>query len=494
MWHIAVDIGASSGRVIAGRLAEGEGGGSGKRLDAFEIHRFPNPMIARGSSLFWDVDHLFKNVLEGLKKARARGIERASLGIDTWGVDYVLVDEGGERLGEAYCYRDARCAPAMEALLARYPKRRLYERTGIQFLPFNTIYQLAAHDENQRKRASRVLLVPDYLSYRLTGTMVNEATNASTTQLADHDTRDFDHELLWLVGLRRDQFARVVEPGASLGPLKGELSRLGVFPECEVYAVASHDTASAVLGTPLASSDEAYLSAGTWSLMGLELDSPIIDENALERNFTNEFGAGRSYRFLKNLNGLWLLQGIVASFGLDDRGDAAIAEARGLKPFERVIDVCAEDFLHPGDMASAIAGYCERSGHDAPSSPAGFVRAAIDGMALAYRSTLDELREATGKDIRRVRIVGGGTNIPSLCQRAADAMGVELAAGPVEATALGNLAMQLIATGEIEGIEEARRVIGSYSGERRFTPSRTEALVEGALARLAKARERMSPK
>lgn len=453
--HIAVDIGASSGRLVLGRVEDGV-------LKLEELHRFKNGFTERDGSCFWDIDDLFAQIIAGLEKAKAAGIARCTLGIDTWAVDYVLLDARGERLQEVYAYRDRRTEGVMEQVASRISPEAVYAKTGIQRLNFNTLYQLFAHDPEELARAEQILMVPDYLYYRLSGRKIIEVTNASTTQLLNLATRDFDDELLQLLSLRRGQFPALTEPGTVLGGLRPELMALYDLPECELVIAATHDTASAVLGVPVRSGRHAaYISSGTWSLLGVELSRPINSPEAMEANYTNEWGAFGTYRFLKNIMGLWLIQEVRRLFG-EQYSFAELAELAAEAEGFRSLIPCNDDrFLNPADMIAEIRRACAESGQPVPETPGAIARCIFDSLALSYRSYLQELERLTGEAADVLQIVGGGANNGLLCQLTADLTGREVLAGPTEATALGNLAVQLIHTGEVAGIGEARALIGA---------------------------------
>lgn len=451
--HIAVDIGASSGRLVWGTIRDGQ-------ISLQEIHRFANGFAEKDGHCYWDIDYLFREVIAGLQKAKQLGIAQCTLGIDTWAVDYVLVGRDGQRLHEVFAYRDERTKRAARLVTRHISAEKIYEKTGIQFQPFNTLFQLAVHDQRQLEQTQKILLVPDYLYYLLTGKQINEVTNASTTQLLHLQTGDYDADLLRVLGLDRSQFAELVQPGTSLGPIRQELRDEYDLPECEAICVATHDTASAVLGVPADPQQSfAYLSSGTWSLMGLELDSPIHGEEARQRNFTNEWGAYRTYRFLKNIMGLWLIQEVHRHY----EGAISFAQfvelAKAEPAFTTFIDFTDERFLHPRSMVAEIQSYCRETGQLIPRTPGELARCIYDNLAILYALCVEELEAITGRAIEVIHIVGGGASNELLCQLTATVSGKKVTAGPTESTALGNLAVQMIATGELHDIHEARRLI-----------------------------------
>ncbi len=451
---IAVDIGASSGRLVAASLVEG-------KLKMTELHRFGNAFIERNGHDYWEIDKLFTEILVGLKKAKEAGIDSCTLGIDTWGVDYVLLDEQGERIHDVYAYRDARTIGAADRLhQGRMKREAVYAKTGIQKLSFNTLYQLYVHDRSQLEQAKQILLVPDYLYYRLTGRLINEATNASTTQLLNLDTRDFDEELLEVLGLRRGQFAKLAEPGTLLGGLRPELAGSGEYPDCTVVVAPTHDTASAVVGVPAdADRSWAYISSGTWSLLGAELDEPRNAEAQREANYTNEWGAYGTFRFLKNIMGLWMIQEVRREDGARySFGELVELAGRELE-FRSLVPCNDERFLNPASMTEEIRSYCRESGQPIPDTPARLARCIFDSLALTYLDAMQELERLTDRRYEVLHIVGGGANNRLLSQLTADLLGIEVRTGPSEATAIGNIAVQLIASGLLDDLSAARQTI-----------------------------------
>lgn len=461
--YLAVDIGASSGRVIWGTLRDGA-------LKLQEIHRFGNGFREKDGHYFWDIDYLLEQILSGLQKAKALGIDECALGIDTWAVDYVLLDREGERIGEVYAYRDPRTHDAPERLHRLISFQDIYEKTGIQQLSFNTLYQLFVHDREELKAAERILLVPDYLHYRLCGVLKSEATNASTTQLLNLRTQDYDSDLLALLGLQRSQFPELVRPGVRLGAVREELVRTHGLPRCEVICTATHDTASAVLGVPARGTSWGYLSSGTWSLIGVERERPLTSRTAMERNYTNEWGAFGTYRFLKNLMGMWMIQQVRKESG-DAYSFAELADmAAATEPFRSLIPCNDDRFMNPPDMTGAIRDFCRESGQPVPASPGELARCIFDSMALSYDVYVRELEQVTGERLKQLHIVGGGSNNEFLCQLSADVLGMEIYAGPAEATVLGNLAVQMIADGAIRDLQEARDIIRHSFAVRTYAP------------------------
>jgi rhamnulokinase len=452
--HIAVDIGASSGRIYHGKLK-----GDNAKVIFKEIFRFENRMIRKDGHCFWDMEYLSGNIIKGLQEVKKSGIDECTVGIDTWGVDYVLVGASGNKPGDVYAYRDARTDGAMDGLRKIIPLEEIYEKTGIQFLQFNTLCQLFVHDKDELKNADKILLIPDYLNFFLSGKFSNEITNASTTQLLNLENSEYDDDLLSAIGVRRNQFATLIEPGISLGNIRNDVKVKYDLPGCEIIAVASHDTASAVFGMPLENEKTAYISCGTWSLLGVELDNAVNDAKAMKANFTNERGVYGTIRFLKNISGLWLLQEVKRKLGDDYTYDVLIGEAKKTEGMKRLINCNDPVFLNPPDMIEAIRSYCRKTGQDSPSTPGELTRCIIDSLSLLYLYTICEIEELIGYKIESVHIAGGGVNNKLLCKTTCDVLQRKVTAGPVEAAAVGNIFMQMICSGEIKDVKDARGII-----------------------------------
>ena len=464
---LAFDLGAESGRAISGRLRSGV-------LDVAEVCRFPNEPVREHGSLHWDILRLWTDMLRGLEvlESDVRGLD--SIGVDAWGCDYGLLGERGELLGNPYHYRDARTDGVMDEVFRKIPRAAIYAITGTQFLTFNTLYQLIA----ARQRTPRLLdaatgfgTIPDILNYWLTGMLRVEYTAATTTQMVDARTRNWADALLRDLDIPTRLLPALVEPGTVLGGLKGSVAaRLEGTP---VVAPACHDTGSAVASVP-AFGGRAFLSSGTWSLLGTEVPAPIITPRTLEANFTNEGGVSGTTRLLKNIGGFWLLQACRRGWARDGRNYdyAELMDAAGddRHAFVSLFDPDDPVFLHPPDMASAICDYCRRTGQPEPAGPASLTRAILESLAFKYRVVLDTLEEVTGIPIVEVQIVGGGSRNRLLNQFTADATGRRVLAGPTEATALGNIAMQMLATGAVGSLAEARRIIEYSFPVDRFEP------------------------
>jgi rhamnulokinase len=444
----AVDVGASSGRVMVGEVGP-------DRLRLEEVQRFANGPVRVGPTLHWDVLALYRGVLDGVRAAGRSGPVDA-IGIDTWAVDYGLLDATGALLGNPVHYRDARTDGVMDKVLADVPAEELYAVTGVQFLPFNTAYQLvAATGTPQLAAAARLLLVPDLLAHWLTGAQVAELTNASTTQLLDVRERHWAPGVLRRLGLDPDLFPQLVHPGERIGDLQPHvLAETGLTGPVPVVAVGSHDTASAVVGVPAASERFAYISCGTWSLVGVELHRPVLSEASLRANFTNELGVDGTVRYLRNVMGLWLLQESMRTW--HDQGAPAdlptlLQQAAEVEPFSAVVDPDDPRFLPPGDVPERVRALCTETGQRPPSSPPEVVRCIVDSLALAHRRAVRAAQQLSGAHVDAVHVVGGGARNALLCQLTADACGLPVVAGPVEATALGNVLVQARSLGVLHG-------------------------------------------
>jgi rhamnulokinase len=431
----AVDLGASAGRVMAGHVA-------GEVLELREAHRFRNVPVSVGGTLHWDILGLYREVLGGIRAAAA-GTDLASAGIDSWGVDYGLIDSDGALLGNPVHYRDRRTDGAVDRVLARIPAEELYQTTGIQQLAINTICQLlAAEGTPQLQVAATLLLIPDLLGYWLTGSAGAEITNASTTQLLDVRARTWAASLIDRAGIPRRVFPPLRQPGDLVGELLPDVAfDAGLRAGLPVLAVGSHDTASAVAAVPAQGPDFAFISCGTWSLAGMELDGPVLTEASRLANFTNEAGVDGTIRYLRNLAGLWPLQESLRAWPGADLAGLLDAAAR-LPALRWVIDADDPGLLAPGDMPARIAAACTAAGREPPGGPAETVRCILDSLALAHRRAIAEVQRLSGRHADVIHLVGGGARNALLCQLTADACGLPVVAGPVEASAVGNVLVQ----------------------------------------------------
>jgi len=482
--HIACDLGAESGRVMLGTF-------DGARLALEEVHRFPNGAIRVLGSSRWDLLGLHREILHGLGLVAARGLPMASLGVDSWGLDFALVGAREPILRASYHYRDTRHEAAFRA--ARTPdfERLVFGETGIQFMPINTLYQLLAgreEDSDVFRIAGRLLLVADWFHYLLCGRAVAEATNASTTQLFDPRTRAWSEKLIAHFGFPRHLFPEIVAPGTVLGPLLPEVIQETGLGPVPVIAGCTHDTAAAVAAVPAQGDDWAYLSSGTWSLIGVEMPEPLINDTVRAANFTNEFGYGGTIRFLKNIIGLWLVQECRRIWARDghEYDYAALSRMAAEAPALRSLIQPNDPRFHcPADMPAEIRAYCRETGQAEPQTPGEHMRCIFDSLALLYAAKLDEIERLTGKRLRVLHIVGGGSRNELLNQLAADASGRVVLAGPVEATALGNVLAQMLALGTLPTLEAARALVRHSFTLTRYEP-RPDAGWASARARFAK--------
>lgn len=456
---IAVDFGASSGRLILGKY-------DGNRIDLEEIHRFPNePIKINHNRYYWDFLRLFHELKVGLQKIATCNIDVLSMGIDTWGVDYGLVDKNGDLISNPFHYRDKRTDKIDKELAKKIGVERLYKTTGIQLMSINTICQLYA-DKKERPyvldNAESLLFTPDLFNYFLTGIKYNEYTIASTSQLLNAQKRSWSQEIINELGVSKDIFVDIIPPCSIIGNLKKDIQEEVGLDLIKIIAVGSHDTASAVAATPLDSRGSAYLSSGTWSLLGIESNSPIINKESMEGKFTNEGGLENKFRFLKNITGLWIIQQIKKELEEENMGIgfAEISKlASDAKKSSFIINPNADEFFAPISMQDAIVNYCKKTGQGTPCGIGEIARAAYNGLAKVYKETIEQIEKVAGIDINAINMVGGGTQDRFLCQLTADVTGKKVIAGPIEASTLGNILAQLLALGEIKNLDEGRDII-----------------------------------
>lgn len=456
---VAFDLGAGSGRAILGTYDQG-------KIKLTEVHRFENPMIMVHGHHRWDTNHLHKEILNGLRKTiHVHNIIPDSIAIDTWGVDFTLLDTTGEILEQPFAYRDSLTENAMKEVFEVIPGKDLYMNTGIQFMPFNSLFQLWAINRRYpllMARANKMLFMPDYLSYKLTGEIYAEHTIASTSQMLNPQTGSWNQNLLVKLGLPIDMLTDLVDPGTQIGVLSNNICSQFGIPPIPIIAVGAHDTASAVAAIPAQETNWAYISSGTWSLMGIETDQAIINEKAYEYSFTNEGGVNNKNRFLKNINGLWLLQQCKKIWDQHHGPfsfEKLIALAEKEKAFSSLIDVDNPRFSKPEDMTQEITSFCKETGQTAPQSPGAFTRCILESLALKYRYTLEQLLEVADQRIEMIHIIGGGSKNQLLCQFTSNATGLPVEAGPAEGTAMGNLLVQVMAAGEVRSLDELRCVV-----------------------------------
>ncbi|WP_271628653.1 rhamnulokinase [Caldicellulosiruptor sp. DIB 104C] len=455
---VGADFGASSGRVFVGSF-------NGESLELFEVHRFENTPVRINQSLFWDFLYLFNNLKIGIYRAKKQFGELHSIGIDTWGVDYGLVDKRGDLLSNPYHYRDLRTKNAIEEVSRIVSLDKIYEITGIQFMNFNTIFQLYIDYKTRQdimKNVDSLLFMPDLFAYFLTGIKVNEYTIASTSQLIDAQKRGWSDELIEKLGFEKRIFNDIIYPGNVLGKLTPDVQEeleIGAIP---VIAVGSHDTVSAVAASPFSDGKTTvYLSCGTWSLMGVELESPLINQSSFNKNFTNEGGVENKIRFLKNITGLWLIQQIRSTWSKKYKEVSfnEISELAQKSNYEYAIDPDSSEFLAPIDILAEIRKWCKNHFGKEPQDLGDIVKAAYSGIVQKYKKTIEEIEELTGFSISKINMVGGGIKDKHLCELTARETKREVIAGPVEATVLGNIMLQLIALGYVKDLREARELL-----------------------------------
>lgn len=452
--YIAVDIGASNGNVYAGYLQE-------EKLLVKELHRFPNNLIEKNGSFIWDIDQLFKEIMKGIHKCTTHNLLPKSIGIDTWAVDFALLDENDQLLTDIYSYRDPRTDGMMEKVFHYISKEELYSLTGIQFQKFNTIYQLYSLKENQPdvlQNAKSLLMIPDYINFLLTGKKINEYTNATTTQLVHAQKKDWDERLIEKLGFNRDIFLEICPPKTILGSLLPKYKEQFGF-DLKVVLPATHDTASAVLAVPEPDDDTIYISSGTWSLIGTEIKSPICTNEALKNNFTNEGGFENRYRFLKNIMGLWMIQEVkrlyMDKYSYEDLVNLAMESSH----FSSIVDVNDVRFLKPKNMIEEIQNFCKETEQEVPITPGEIAKCIYASLVESYFLAVEQLENILQKQFHQINIIGGGAQNKYLNQLIANKTKREVIAGPIEATAIGNIVAQMIALGEISSVEEARRKI-----------------------------------
>ncbi|HPU62547.1 MAG TPA: rhamnulokinase [Mobilitalea sp.] len=452
-YFLAVDIGASSGRLILGWLDEG-------RLKLEEIHRFENGMTEKNGHLCWDVDNIYSEIIKGMKKCKDASKIPVCMGIDTWAVDFVLLDEDDKVLGDAVGYRDNRTVGIDKLVYSVISEDNLYERTGIQKQIFNTIYQLMAVKDKEPQnlnRAKSLLMIPDYLNFLLTGIKKTEYTNATTTQLVNPKTCNWDYELIRMLDYPEHIFQEIIKPGTSLGYLKEDVAKEVGF-NCEVIAPATHDTGSAVVAVPSVYDDTLYISSGTWSLMGIERTEPDCSLKSKEHNFTNEGGFDYRFRYLKNIMGLWMIQSVKKEFEKNYSYDE-ICRLASLETIDSIVDCNDERFLAPKSMTEEIKKYCLETGQKVPQTDAQTAAVIYNSLAVCYRNTVEELEGITGRKYHSINIIGGGSDADYLNRITAKMTGRKVYAGPKEATAIGNILVQMISTKKLSGLKEARKLV-----------------------------------
>ncbi|MBO4906310.1 MAG: rhamnulokinase [Bacteroidaceae bacterium] len=467
MYYLSVDLGATSGRTVLASF-------DGNRINMREFTRFDNPQIPVGGHIFWDLPHLYNEIIKALRKVSAEGIELRSIGIDTWGCDVAYFGSDGQLLGLPYCYRDAHTDGAMERYFAEaMPANEVYERTGIQFMPFNTLFHIhTLRRENCEAlaHAAKILFIPDALIYMLTGEAVCEQTVASTSQMLNAHTGDIDADLLATLGLKRSQLGRLVKPGETIGTLTRQVQEATGVDAIPVIAVGSHDTASAVAAVPALDANYAYLSCGTWSLLGIESLHPIINDESFRHNFTNEGGLDGTTRFLKNICGLWLYEQCRREWtdvpqNVNDLNALCLTSS-----CQSLLNPDDPRLAHPVSMTAAIQEVLAETGQPLPETPADYVRVIFRSLAARYKEIIALLRQLSDVDIQRLHVIGGGSRNEFLMQFTADALQMPVIAGPTEGTALGNALVQIRADGYVNSLADMRSIIARSIDLVRYEP------------------------
>ena len=464
--YFAIDLGATSGRTILASY-------DGQKIAMKELTRFKNPMIPIGGHLYWDLPGLYNEVLIGLKKAAEEGVLIESIGIDTWGCDFAFFGTDGQLLGLPHCYRDQHTDGAQEKFFEKMPASEVYERTGIQFMNFNSLFQLDTLKRNASsalQAADKILFIPDALIYMLTGKAICEYTVASTSQMLNPVTGDLDPEILKTLGIPRERFGVMTQPGTVVGTLTAQVQEATGLGAVPVVAVAGHDTASAVAAVPAEDKEYAYLSCGTWSLMGIESEDPIITKDSFRENFTNEGGVEGTTRFLKNICGLWLFEQSRKEFKDVPESVGELVALCEESTYAGLINPDAPCFAAPASMTAAIREYCLSTGQAVPETPADYCRCIFRSLANRYREIVDILQGMCDFPIRKLHVIGGGSQNKYLMQYAADALSMPVVCGPVEGTALGNVLMQMKASGVVETLGQMRKISAASVELVTYTP------------------------
>lgn len=468
--YLAVDLGATSGRTVLATF-------DGQKIKMRELTRFRNPIIPMGGHLFWDIAGLYNEVLLGLRKVADEGIQLDSIGIDTWGCDFAFFGKDGQLLGMPYCYRDCHTEGAQQKFFDRMPAEEVYRRTGIQFMDFNSLFQLDTirrDSGSALEAADKILFIPDALMYMLTGQAVCEYTVASTSQMLNPVTGDLDEDILKTLGIGREKFGILTCPGTVIGQLTPQVQEFTGLPAIDVVAVAGHDTGSAVAAVPAENEEYAYLSCGTWSLLGIETPDAIITDESFGYNFTNEGGIEGTTRFLKNICGLWIFEQCRKEFKGAPEGVAELVSLCETTDFASLIDPDAPCFSHPVSMTAAIDDYCTRTGQTVPEAPAEYCRLIFRSLALRYRQVVEILGSMAPFSIRKLHVIGGGSLNRYLMQYAANSLGMPVVCGPVEGTALGNVLMQIKSAGKVETLPQMRAISAASVELKTYMPEDME--------------------
>lgn len=468
--YLAVDLGATSGRTVLATF-------DGQKIEMKELTRFKNPMIPMGGHLFWDIAGLYNEVLLGLRKVAEEGVKLDSIGIDTWGCDFAYFGKDGQLLGLPYCYRDSHTEGAQQKFFERMSAEDVYRRTGIQFMDFNSLFQLDTIKRNggsALEAADKILFIPDALMFMLTGKAVCEYTVASTSQMLNPVTGDLDEDILNTLGIPRERFGKLTQPGTVVGQLTPQVQEFTGLPAIDVIAVAGHDTGSAVAAVPAENEEYAYLSCGTWSLLGIETPDAIITDESFTQNFTNEGGIEGTTRFLKNICGLWIFEQCRKEFKDAPAGVAELVALCETTDCPSLIDPDAACFAHPASMTSAINDYCEKTGQATPQTPAEYCRLIFRSLVLRYRQVVEILEGMAPFNIKKLHVIGGGSLNKYLMQYAANSLGMPIICGPVEGTALGNVLMQIKSAGKVDTLPQMRAISAASVELKTYHPQDTE--------------------
>ena len=467
--YLAVDLGATSGRTIVATY-------DGRKVEMRELTRFKNPQIPLGGHLFWDLPALYNEILIALRKTVSEGIKIETIGIDTWGCDFAFFGKDGQLLSLPYCYRDSHTDGAIERYMKMHDKREVYDKTGIQFMEFNSLFQLDTLRHNgctAMEHADKILFIPDALIYMLTGQAICEYTVASTSQLLNPVTGDLDKDLLMSIGLKREQFGPMTQPGTVIGSLTAQVQEAtGIGADVKVVAIAAHDTASAVAAVPAKDPEYAYLSCGTWSLMGIESPTPIITDESFKQNFTNEGGIEGTTRFLKNICGLWIFEQCRPEFKDVPAEIGPLTALCETTRFGSIINPDDPAFAHPASMCKAIDDYCERTGQIAPRTPAEYIRCIYKSLAHRYTAIIDILQSMSPNQIKCLHVIGGGSLNKHLMQMTADELQMPVICGPTEGTALGNILLQIKAQGLVDSLPEMRKIVANSVELKVYNPTK----------------------
>ena len=475
MAYLTLDLGAGSGRAIVGTIRGG-------RIQLEEIHRFNNTPVKLGDTIYWDFLSLFNNIKQGIYLAQKKGYKLQSIAVDTWGVDFGLIDKQGKLLSNPVTYRDVRTHGMLAKALELVPAEKLYKYTGIQQMEINSLFQLLSMEDNKDpflEIAHKLLFTPDLINYFLTGKIFNEYTIASTSQLLNTETKQWETDLFDKLGLNIQIMADIIQPGNLLGPLLPPISEETETKNVKVYAVGSHDTASAVAAIPARGDDWAFLSSGTWSLLGIETDKPVLTQEALENEFTNEGGVNGKILFMRNCTGLWLLQNLMSEWEKKDTNtpntyEYILSECTKAPEFRSIVNTDDSIFSNPTSMAEAIQDYCKRNGQAVPTTKGEFARCVLESLALKYYFVIEKLKKCTNKQINSLHVVGGGSKNDLLNQYTANALGINIITGLSESTALGNIIQQAVANGQIANIDEGRMIIKNSFELKTYYPKDTQ--------------------